>query len=202
VFSIIALGPILSLSIADTITIAGVETEGVYVTESATRYVIANPTDGSTTSVPKEGITVTLSEDREAILALWKDQRGIPAQDNATDYRKPPTSEDKVLPSDAKKQEEKEPIEIVHHGNAVPDVDFRAQQHEQRQQRIAAEQYRKWAASPEGQKELAKEQYNKQGESQSKILETMWTKYGIPADKASKPLITNSRDAQLYLRNR
>lgn len=175
------------VSSADSITIGDTKYEGVFVTESSTRYIVSDPKDGSIRAFSREHASNwQKSEDRDAILLRWKEARGIKAvtEKGDTDLSKSPEDSDSS-------KEEKDPIRIEHHGDYKPDPAFRNMLRERHMQQDIAERNQRWLNSPEGQAETAKREYRRRLESQSKYQKKMWQEYGIPADQSTKPLITD-----------
>ena len=86
---------------ADTVTTPDGKLEGVYVSESSTRYYVADPDSGNVHSYSKEEAAVTFSGDRKALLARWRELNPLeepkklrPSEEderNRAVYRKPRT---------------------------------------------------------------------------------------------------------------
>lgn len=118
---------ILLAVLADSITVDGKTTEKVYVTETKTLFIVADPETGKTWNADKSA-TVVKSEDREALRKAWIEKR---------EPKKIEAPAPKPAPQKPA-EEEKKPIKMQEHGTFIPDPEVTTRVEQNKYERFQA----------------------------------------------------------------
>lgn len=193
---------VLSLpAVSDSITVDGKTTSDVYVTESPTKYLVADPETGKSWTVSKDDATVTASGDRDELRAkyLKKVDSSLIKKTEPPKNLEPVEKKNEHPPMAPRvKQKEGEPIVMKEHGSFIPDPETIATIEANKYERFQAPTDRRIEAQ-----QAAAERVRKQRQDEADDRQMLWQKYGVrPKDNHFKQTTLGEMRAYQMNQNR